>query len=122
MNAGRNGVTRPDPALMLGIDGGAFDVLDRLADDGVMPFLRGFRERAARARLASTANWLTPQAWTTVATGRTPGNHGVFDFVRAEERPGGLYFTLTDARDIACETIWETASAHGRSVAALNLR
>ncbi len=107
--------------LMLGIDGGTFDVLDGLAADGVMPCLAGALRTGARARLASTVNWLTPQAWTTVATGRSPGNHGVFDFVRAEERPDGFYFTLTDARDVACETIWATAERHGRRSAALNL-
>lgn len=106
---------------MLGIDGGTFDVLDPLVADGTMPFLGGLMRSGARARLTSTANWLTPQAWTTVATGRTPGNHGVFDFVRAEDRPDGMYFTLTDARDVAVETIWTTASRAGRTIAALNL-
>jgi predicted AlkP superfamily phosphohydrolase/phosphomutase len=106
---------------MLGIDGGTFDVLDQLTSTGIMPGLQDLMERSARARLGSTVNWLTPQAWTTATSGRTPGNHGVFDFVRAEERPGGLYFTLTDSRDVKCETIWSTVSRYGRRIAALNL-
>lgn len=106
--------------LVLGIDGGTFDLLDPLMRAGVMPGLHGLVTAGTRAPLRSTSHWLTPPAWTTAFTGRSPGNHGVFDFFRAEDRPGGMYFTLTDARDVACETVWSMASRHGRSVLALN--
>ena len=106
--------------LLLGLDGATFDVLDPLARDGVLPGLAGLMARGVRAPLRSTANWLTPPAWTTVMTGRTPGNHRVFDFVRAEERDAGMYFTLTDSRDVAVETIWQAASRQGARTIALN--
>jgi predicted AlkP superfamily phosphohydrolase/phosphomutase len=49
--------------------------------DGVMPFLREFSARGVSGRLRSTPHPLTAPAWTSLMTGRTPGNHGVFDFV-----------------------------------------
>ena len=109
------------PTLLLGLDGATFDVLDPLMTSGVMPRLRRLVEHGVRAPLRSTVHPLTPPAWTTAVTGRTPGNHGVFDFVRVEERDAGMYFTLTDARDVAVETIWQIASCHGAQVVALNL-
>jgi predicted AlkP superfamily phosphohydrolase/phosphomutase len=106
--------------LLIGLDGATFRLLDPLMADGVMPFLRGFIRRGVRASLTSTINPVTPPAWTTVMTGRSPGQHGVFDFVRADERGGEVYFTLYDARDIGCETIWSMASRQNMRIISLN--
>jgi len=95
-------------------------VLDGLMRDGTMPHLAAFAARGVRADLRSTPNPITPPAWTSLMTGRSPGHHGILDFVRAEERPAGMYFRITDARDLACETIWSLASRQGRRVTALN--
>ena len=111
--------------LLIGLDGATFTVLDHLiAQKGqskpVMPCLRRLVERGVRAPLRSTPNPLTPPAWVSLMTGRTPGHHGVFDFLRAEERGSDVYFTLTDARDVRTEMIWSIASRQDRTVAALN--
>lgn len=111
--------------LFIGLDGATFTLLDALtaeqADTGVvMPFLKQFLETGVRAKLRSTPNPLTPPAWVSLMTGRSPGNHGVFDFIRAEERGEDVFFTLFDARDTRVETIWSIASRQGRSVVALN--
>jgi len=76
--------------------------------------------RGVRAGLQSTAHPLTPPAWTTLMTGRTPGNHGVFDFIWSEERNGTFYFTLNNFHDIRVETIWSMVSRMGGRVAVLN--
>ena len=111
--------------LFIGLDGCTFTVLDELTRDlpgiGVtMPFMRKVLNEGVAAKLFSTPNPLTPPAWTSIMTGRTPGHHGVFDFIRAEDKGGEVFWTLYDARDIACEMIWSIASRQGKSVAALN--
>ncbi len=111
--------------LFLGLDGATFTVLDEMMRDvpgiGVtMPFMKRFVEGGVRAKLRSTPNPLTPPAWVSIMTGRSPGNHGVFDFIRAEEKGGKIFFTLYDARDIRAETVWSIASRQERRVAALN--
>ncbi|BAU05706.1 MULTISPECIES: alkaline phosphatase family protein [Fischerella] len=111
--------------LFIGLDGATFTVINEmirdLPDVGVtMPFLKQFIENGARAKLLSTPNPLTPPAWVSIMTGRTPGNHGVYDFIRAEEKAGDVYFTLYDARDIRTETIWSIASRQNCTVVALN--
>jgi predicted AlkP superfamily phosphohydrolase/phosphomutase len=106
--------------LLIGLDGATFKVLDSLMNDGVMPFLKEFLARGVRADLLSTPNALTPPAWTSLVTGRTPGHHGIFDFVHAEEGAEGLYFTLNMSYDIRCETIWSIVSREGGSVTSLN--
>lgn len=111
--------------LFIGLDGATFTVLDEMTRDlpgiGVtMPCLKSFLENGVRAKLRSTPNPLTPPAWASIMTGRSPGNHGVYDFIRSEERGNGVYFTLYDARDIDAETIWSVATRQGKRVVALN--
>jgi predicted AlkP superfamily phosphohydrolase/phosphomutase len=106
--------------VLIGLDGATFTVLDPLMADGVMPFLAGLVARGTRAELYSTPNPLTPPAWTSLVTGRTPGHHGIFDFIRADGGPEGLYFTLNTSFDIRCETIWSIVSRQGGTVTSLN--
>jgi predicted AlkP superfamily phosphohydrolase/phosphomutase len=106
--------------VLIGLDGGTFDVLDPLMGLGVMPFLEKFVTQGARAPLKSTVLPLTCQAWPTLMTGHGPGSHGILDFVRFERRPAGTFFTVTNARDLACETIWSMASRQSQRVTVLN--
>lgn len=108
--------------LFIGMDGATFTVLDDLTAgvSPVMPFLAGLLRRGTRAKLRSTPNPLTPPAWVSLMTGRSPGHHGVFDFIRAEERGNDVFFTLYDSRDCRVETIWSIASRQGKRVVALN--
>lgn len=111
--------------LFIGLDGATFSILDELIknDKGqkaVMPFLASFYQQGTRCILRSTPNPLTPPAWVSLMTGRTPGNHGIFDFIRAEEIEGDVFFTLYDSRDCIAESIWSIANRQGKKIAALN--
>ena len=110
--------------LFIGMDGATFTVLNDLTSAAhgapAMPFLARVFAQGSRAKLRSTPNPLTPPAWVSLMTGRGPGHHGVFDFIRAEERGEDVFFTLYDARDCRVETIWSIASRQGKRVAALN--
>jgi predicted AlkP superfamily phosphohydrolase/phosphomutase len=111
--------------LFIGLDGATFKILDAFTTDGnggapVMPFLSELYRKSVRATLQSTPNPLTPPAWVSLMTGRSPGHHGIFDFIRAQELGDDVYFTLYDARDCRCETIWSIASRQGKRFAALN--
>jgi predicted AlkP superfamily phosphohydrolase/phosphomutase len=106
--------------LLIGIDGAPFSLLDVLVAEGVMPFLGEFMKRCSRAPLLSTPNPLTPPSWTSIMTGRSPGNHGIYDFIWAEQRDSDHYFTLNNFRDIHAETVWSIASRQGMSATTLN--
>jgi predicted AlkP superfamily phosphohydrolase/phosphomutase len=106
--------------VLIGLDGATFSVLDPLMQDGVMPFLKELTTNGVRGVLYSTPHPLTPPAWTTLMTGRTPGNHGVFDFVRVERQGDHPGYSLATAADNQCETIWSIASRQGYRVTTLN--
>lgn len=99
--------------LLLGLDGATFTILDPLMERGLMPSLKTLVARSARADLMSTVNPLTPLAWTTLITGRTPGHHGVFDFVRVEQTGDYPTFRLATSSDVRCPTLWSMLSDRG---------
>lgn len=111
---------RTERTLLIGLDGATFSLLDPFMQEGVMPFLKEFVSRGIRSEAFSTPHPLTPPAWTSLMTGRSPGNHGVFDFVRVETVGGQPRYTLATSGDICCETIWSIVSRSDRRVVSLN--
>lgn len=105
--------------LLVGVDGATYDVLDSLMEEGVMPYLRALIRKGARATLRSTVPALTPPAWTSLVTGRSPGAHGVFDFFR-KDTPSTLHFGFLTSRDVECPSVWSMASEAGRRSTVLN--
>ena len=105
--------------VLLGLDGATFTVLDPLMRDGNMPFLAEFVSTGVRGELQSVIPALTPPAWTSLTTGRSPGHHGIFDFF-CKESPGSHHIRIATARDVHAETIWTLVDRHGLRTTALN--
>jgi predicted AlkP superfamily phosphohydrolase/phosphomutase len=111
-------MTQPK-SLLLGLDGATFTVLDPLMARGVMPFLRDFTARGVRGTLRSIMPPLTPPAWTSLMTGKRPGQHGVFDFFQ-KETPESQYLHFANSQDVRSATIWSLAGEYGQRVISLN--
>jgi predicted AlkP superfamily phosphohydrolase/phosphomutase len=111
--------------FLLGLDGATMTALgpliDGTAEEGVvMPYLASLIDSGYSATLKSTNHPLTPPAWTSVVTGRTPGHHGIYDFVRFEDMGHDVFFTLYDSRDIRTETLWQKVGRDQKSIVSLN--
>ncbi|MCB0255622.1 MAG: alkaline phosphatase family protein [Anaerolineae bacterium] len=105
--------------VLVGLDGATFTLLDPFMEQGVMPFLKSFAERGVRAELRSVVPPLTPPAWTTVLTGRSPGHHGIFDFFQADG-PGSTAIRLATSGDIQVDHIAEMANRSGLRASVIN--
>ena len=106
--------------LMIGLDGATFSLLKPLMDDGTMPFLKEFISQGVQGDLMSTSNPLTPPAWTSTITGRSPDVHGIYDFLHPEASGDNVYLKFNDSRNIRCETLWSMANRQGKRVTSLN--
>jgi predicted AlkP superfamily phosphohydrolase/phosphomutase len=106
--------------ILLGLDGATFSILDALIDSGIMPTLGAQIKRGVRGVLQSTIPPVTFPAFTSMMTGRSPGYHGIFDFVQPKDYGAGIHFELNRSDDIRCETIWSIVSRHERPVICLN--
>jgi predicted AlkP superfamily phosphohydrolase/phosphomutase len=107
------------PVVIFGLDGATFTVLDDLVARGVMPYLGRFMAAGARGTLMSTVPPLTPPAWTTLVTGRTPGHHGITSFFQYDSADSDS-IQIVGARQIAAETIWSMVSTQGGRTGCLN--
>lgn len=105
--------------LVIGLDGGTFDLIEPWAAQGYLPHLARLMADGCHGRLASTLQPTTAPAWVTFMTGVNQGKHGLYDFVR--RKAGEYALEVTSARQIAAPTIFERASAAGRHVVAVNI-
>ena len=106
---------------MIGLDGATFYLLDHLMAEGVMPFLKGFLEKSVRGDLMSTRNPLTPPAWISMVTGRSPHVHGIYDFLKPTTlADGSVFLKINDSREIKAETVWSMVSRQGLRATTLN--
>lgn len=65
---------------MIGIDGGEWRMVRQMWALGELPNLRGLADAGTSATLRTAYN-ASPVIWTTIATGVTPGEHGITNFV-----------------------------------------
>lgn len=103
--------------LVLGLDGGTFDLLDPLFEAGELPFLRSLVHRGVRAPLRSVYPAKTIPAWFSFATGQDPGELGIFGFTEPDGRPGRSR-TVRSFRP--AEALWDRLSRLGVKVGVLN--
>ena len=110
--------------LIIGIDGGTWDLLGPLCDLGVMPNLAALRDEAAWSPLLSTQPPFTAPAWATFATGVNPGKHGILNFVQTDGSPAATLRgqgTPVNSSHIQAPLLWEYFSAYGKPVGSINL-
>src|SRR5262245_66429832 len=70
--------------LVIGLDGASFSVLDRLIELELIPNLRHLICGGVRSDLETTFPPITAVAWSSFMTGKNPGKHGIFEFVRRD--------------------------------------
>jgi predicted AlkP superfamily phosphohydrolase/phosphomutase len=105
---------RRDPLVVIGIDGGEWNVIHRLWDEGKLPNLKAIAGRGVSASLHTAYN-SSPVIWTTIATGVVPDVHGITDFVVAT--PQGDVPISSDVRKVPA--LWNMLTRTGRKVAVL---
>jgi predicted AlkP superfamily phosphohydrolase/phosphomutase len=105
------------PLVIIGIDGGTFDLVAPWAQQGLLPNMARLMAGGSWGHMITTYPPITAPAWSSLLTGCNPGKHGVFDFlVRDPARDD-----IVDSRSIRQPTIWQMLSAAGRRVASVNV-
>ena len=103
-------------AMVLGLDGATWDILEPLIQEGLLPNLARLREQGSSGALSSVFPPLSPVAWTGVMTGKNSGKHGIFEFLEHGHDPlGGR---VNSSRAIQSKLIWEIAAQYGKKTVA----
>ena len=103
--------------LVVGIDGGTLDLIRRWSEAGELPNLARLMAEGVHGPLESTIPPVSSPAWPTFATGKNPGKHGVFDFIR----PTGGRFDMVTASSLRAPTLWQILSEAGKRVGVMNV-
>lgn len=105
--------------IVVGWDGATWDLINPLLEQGRLPNLARLRERGSWGPFLSTVPAFTPVAWTSIATGVNPGQHGIFDAFRLSPQTGkNAFYNATQRRKAP---VWNLLSRAGRKVGVLNV-
>ena len=91
--------------MILGFDGADPTLLNRWLAEGHLPVLKKIIDNGAYGKLRSVPNMGSPASWTSFATGKNPGKHGIFSFT---ERDFSSYrYKFVNGSYRKAETFWE---------------
>ncbi len=105
--------------LLLGLDGACFEALDPLLAAGRLPNLAAWRRGGRSGPLRSTVPPMSFPAWSSLVTGLSPGEHGLFDFT--QKVPGAYAIRFTNASDRRGATLFARVSRAGGRVLSLGV-
>jgi predicted AlkP superfamily phosphohydrolase/phosphomutase len=100
--------------LLIGLDGASFNVLDPLIEAGHMPNIGKLIQNGTRANLRTTFPPITAVAWSSFMTGKNPGKHGIFEFVRRDKNSARELAVNASFRE--GRAIWDYLSDAGKNV------
>lgn len=114
------GTARTHPrALIIGIDGGSFDIVDDLVARGRLPNLARLLARGASATTTCTWPAHTAPGWTSFVTGRQPGGHGIYQFFDTQHPSYGA--RIMGSADLGCTAAWDWLAVQGYTLGLVNV-
>lgn len=109
-----NDKKRPLRSIVIGIDGGTFEIIQPLIEKGRLPNISKLMSNGVHGVLRSAVPMLSPSIWTTIITGKNPGKHGIYDFIRKDTKNDKVAFNSSaDRKSMA---IWSILSGYGKRV------
>ena len=115
----RKATKKNNRILIIGIDGGTFEIIRPMVERGELPNIEGLMKSGVSADLQSTIPPITAPAWLSFMTGKNPGKHGIFHFI------GDTHKTyrgkVKSATDLKAKTIWTILSEHNKYMTLVNV-
>ena len=122
--------------LVIGMDGATPQLLFPWAEEGKLPNLAKLIKEGVSGKLRSTIPPITAAAWVSFMTGKSPGKHGVVDFVQRKfgsyertrgldkweiEEKSGIDLSVVSAAAISSKKIWDILSENGKRVGVMHV-
>lgn len=109
----------PNKAVVIGLDGVPFSLLQKLILKGIMPNFAKIASQGVFVPMETTFPEVSSVSWTSFMTGKNPGEHGIYGFM--ELKPGSYQMTFPNSGNIRAKTIWEHLGEEGKRSVVLNL-
>lgn len=117
MSASRVHAQKKKKVIVIGLDGAEWEVMRPLIKKGELKNIERLIEKGSEANLTSTRPSMSPVAWTTFSTGKNPGKHGIFSFLR---RKDGEFIPLT-SKNVRSKRVWNLASQKNLTSIVINV-
>jgi predicted AlkP superfamily phosphohydrolase/phosphomutase len=105
--------------FILGLDGGSWQILRPLMEQGYLPSLQKLCESGVSGILQSTKPPYTGPAWVSSISGVNPGKHGIFGFTYNDE--GSNQRKLINSKCIKVPKIWQYLEKEGKTSGLINI-
>lgn len=110
-------------ALILGLDGATFDVMDPLLRQGQLPNFRKLMDEGTWGKLRSTIPPVSAPAWGAFMTGKNPGKLGIYDFYTYDPmRYSFLEPSLITSAPLVGRTFWDILGKLGLRVGVITVQ
>ena len=90
--------------ILLGIDGIPFELMDSLSDKGIMPNFKELKNSFYFKEMKSSIPHISSVSWSSIITGKNPGEHGIFGFSELIEGTYSLSYPNFNA--LKSKTFW----------------
>lgn len=87
------------------MDGVPHGLISRYASDGTMPNVGRILKDGILRRMESSVPDVSCVAWSTIITGKNPGEHGIYGFMNLA--PGTYDFSFPNFNDLRARPFWE---------------
>src|SRR4030042_3647213 len=98
--------------IIVGLDGVPFGLLRELSNKGVMPNTKEIISSGIFRKMQSSLPEVSSVAWSSIITGKNPGEHGIFGFTDLSSNSYQLRFP--NFNDLQSEPFWNVIN--GKSV------
>lgn len=99
-------MTAKNRTAVIGIDGVPFGLLDDLAEKGVMPNFAELKGEGVFTSMKSSIPESSSVSWSSVITGKNPGEHGIYGFTELIE--GTYTISFPNFRNLKAPAFWQT--------------
>lgn len=105
-------------SVVVGIDGLPFTMLNKLAADGVMPYMGTLGKAGILTRMKVTLPEISAVSWPSFMTGANPGAHGIYGFT--DIAPNSYNMIFPSFKDLKAPTIWDRLGQAGKRSIVIN--
>jgi hypothetical protein len=108
---GSGGESNDPPTVLIGIDGGEWQIIDAMIADGELPNLARIKREGAWGHLINNGMQVSPVVWTTFVTGHFARQHGILAHVFPYSEAGAKRPVTSELRQVPA--LWNIATHYG---------
>lgn len=91
--------------VIIGIDGVPYRLMDDLSQDNTMPYFKQLREEGVFTKMHSSVPEISSVSWSSIITGKNPGEHSIFGFTDLIE--GTYTLSFPHFKKLKCPPFWQ---------------